>query len=232
MKILGLIVARGGSKGVPKKNSKLLNGKPLIDYTFQSAKESKKITTLIISTDDDEIISLAQKSDIMVPFKRPEHLAQDNTPSIDVIKHALENLEKLGYSFDAVCLLQPTSPFRPKGFIDAAIEKFIDTKVDALVSVRQVPLEFNPHWVFVENENGTLEIATGDEKIIPRRQELPKSFYRDGCIYITKSQFIKNSSLYGNSLGYIENTDRKFVNIDTLEDWKIAERIAKKHNTL
>jgi len=119
-------------------------------------------------------------------------------------------------------LLQPTSPFRPKGFIDLAIQKFINEEVDALVSVLPVPHEFNPHWVFEPNEKGLLQIATGDKEIIKRRQDLPQAFFRDGLIYITKTSVIKEGSFYGTKLSYLENHPDFYVNIDTLEDWEKA----------
>lgn len=224
MKILGLITARGGSKGVPKKNIKLLNGKPLIAYTVEAAKKSKFITDLVLSTDDDEIIKVAENIGLRVPFKRPSELAIDSASSIDVVSHALKYFESKGIYYDAVCLLQPTSPFRKEGFIDEAIEKFINQKTDCLLSVLQVPHEYNPHWTFLENEKGTLDIATGEKEIIKRRQDLPISFFRDGSIYITKTSVIKEKhSFYGESISYIESDSEYFCNIDTLKDWEVAE---------
>lgn len=224
MRILGLITARGGSKGVPKKNIKLLNGKPLLAYTIEAAKKSKFITEIVLSSDDDEIIQTATNLGLNVPFKRPSELAQDTTSSIDVVAHALQFFESKGVFFDAVCLLQPTSPFRKEGFIDAAIEKFTKQNTDCLLSVLQVPHEYNPHWTFVENANGTLNIATGEKEIIKRRQDLPPAFFRDGSIYITKTQVIKEKhSFYGESISYIESDPTFFCNIDTLKDWELAE---------
>ena len=224
MRILGLITARGGSKGVPKKNIKLLNGKPLLAYTIEAAKKSKFITEIVLSSDDDGIIQTATNLGLNVPFKRPSELAQDTTSSIDVVAHALQFFESKGVFFDAVCLLQPTSPFRKEGFIDAAIEKFTKQNTDCLLSVLQVPHEYNPYWTFVENANGTLNIATGEKEIIKRRQDLPPAFFRDGSIYITKTQVIKEKhSFYGESISYIESDPAFFCNIDTLKDWELAE---------
>ena len=224
MRILGLITARGGSKGVPKKNIKLLNGKPLLAYTVDAAKKSKLITEIALSSDDDEIIQTAIALGLNVPFKRPFELAQDATSSIDVVAHALQVYESKGVYFDAVCLLQPTSPFRKEGFIDAAIEKFTKQNTDCLLSVLQVPHEYNPHWTFLAHTNGTLTIATGEKEIIKRRQDLPPAFFRDGSIYITKTQVIKEKhSFYGESISYIESDPAFFCNIDTLKDWELAE---------
>lgn len=224
MKILGIITARGGSKGVPGKNIKLLGNLPLMGYTANAACQSKLLCKTIISTDDAEIIEVAKQFKIAVPFVRPEHLATDTATSIAVVQHAVDYLENNAEFYDAVCLLQPTSPFREKGFIDAAIQKFINAKTDSLISVLPVPHEYNPHWTFEENQNGTLKIATGEKNIISRRQELPKAFHRDGSLYITKTEVIKKGSFYGESMSYIENNPDFYVNIDTMEDWEKAEK--------
>jgi len=225
MKILGLIPARGGSKGIPKKNIKLLGKLPLMEYTINSAKESKLLTEIVVSTDDQEIAIEAEIVGCKPPFIRPTEFAKDTSTSLEVVQHAISFFESQNIFFDAVCLLQPTNPFRPKGFIDKAIEKFIASKSDSLVSVLPIPQEFNPHWAFEENENGLLQIATGEKNIITRRQELPKTFYRDGAVYITKTEVIKNGSLYGQSIAYIENNPQFHVNIDTMEDWEKAEKL-------
>lgn len=230
MKILGLIPARGGSKGIPGKNIKSLGGKPLLQYTFEAAKESKLLAGVILSSDNPEIITVAEKLGLEVPFIRPLDLAADDTSSLEVLNHALNYFAQKGEKFDAVCLLQPTTPFRRKGLIDDAIQKFSSGNFDSLVSVREVPAEFNPHWVFEEKE-GQLKIATGETEIIIRRQELPKAYHRDGAIYITKTQvLLEQNSLYGKNIGFIDTTGDPYVNIDTLQDWEKAERILSMNN--
>lgn len=225
MRILGLIPARGGSKGIPKKNIKLLGKLPLIDYTINAAKESKLISEIVVSTDDEEIAIAAEISGLKPPFLRPDEFAQDSSTSLEVVLHAIRYFEEKNLIFDAVCLLQPTTPFREKGFIDAALERFISSNADCLISVLPIPHEYNPHWAFEENQKGFLSIATGEEKIISRRQDLPKSFHRDGSVYITKTNIIKEGSLYGKSISYIESNSKYHVNIDTIEDWEKAEKI-------
>lgn len=228
MKILGIIPARGGSKGVPRKNIKLLGNKPLLQYTSEIALASSLIDTLVLSSDDDEIMEVAKGLGVQVPFKRPSDLAIDTAPTLPVIKHAIEYYKSIGINFDAVCLLQVTSPFRTVTFLNKAISTFIDKDTDSLVSVQQVPHEYNPHWVFEVNNDGTLDIATGDKNIITRRQELPLSYHRDGSIYITKTSVIlEQDSLYGKSMSYIESPKEWYVNIDTMKDWKKAEKIVK-----
>lgn len=231
MKILGLIPARGGSKGVPKKNIKHLLGKPLIGYTIDVAHNSTLLDKTILSSDNDEIISVSKELGLEVPFIRPLELAEDTSPTIGVVIHALEYYKSIGKHFDAVCLLQVTNPFRTAEFVDKAIQKFIDAKTDSLISVLEVPHEFNPHWIFEANENEHLKISTGEEQIITRRQDLPKSYYRDGSIYITKSDVILNQkSLYGKSTSYIIGDKARHVNIDTLSDWEKAVNLAKQMN--
>ena len=228
MKILGIIPARGGSKGIPKKNIKLLGGKPLLEYTAKAALASKSLSRVILSSDDTEIIEVAKNIGLEVPFIRPENLSQDETPSLSVIKHALEFFETKNEFFDAICLLQVTSPFREEELIDRAIQKFEREDLDSLISVREVPSDFNPHWIFITDSKNHLKVATGEEKIISRRQELPKAFHRDGAIYITRTEVILNQdSLYGSSIGYIESKNEHYVNIDTPDDWRVAEEIIK-----
>jgi CMP-N-acetylneuraminic acid synthetase len=228
MRILGIIPARGGSRGVPGKNIKLLDGKPLLQYTSEIALESQYLTDVILSSDDKQIITVAKSLGIQVPFLRPEELAKDTIPTIDVIIHALQWYENQAVFFDAVCLLQVTSPFRTVEFLDKAIEKFIASGCDSLVSVQKVPHEYNPHWTFEVNPEGNLKIATGEEKIISRRQELPEAYHRDGSIYIMKTEvLLQQHSLYGKSISFIESAPEFYVNIDTLADWEKAEQMIK-----
>mgnify|MGYP003628777441 CR=1 FL=1 len=228
MNILGIIPARGGSKAVRGKNIKLLAGKPLLQYTVDVAKASKHLSKLILSSDDDAIINVANQLNLEVPYKRPSGLAQDNSPTLPVIQHALNFYRNQGINFDAVCLLQVTSPFKTTKFIDNAIEIFIKSKADALVSVKKVPDEYNPHWTFKVNKNDCLELLTGEEKIIGRRQDLPKAYHRDGIIYLTKTNvLLEQNSLYGDTLAYIESPSNVNVNIDTMDDWKKAEDYLK-----
>ncbi|MFC7356872.1 cytidylyltransferase domain-containing protein [Jejudonia soesokkakensis] len=225
MNILGLIPARGGSKGILHKNRKLLAGKPLLQYTIDAALGATELDAVVFSSEDDTLIELAERSGVRVPFKRPKELATDTAKSIDVVLHALGALSEKGEHYDAVCLLQVTTPFRTAADIDAALQKFKLSNVDSLITVLEVPHKYNPHWVF-EAENETLRIATGEQEIISRRQELPPAYIRDGAIYITKTEVLRDKkSFFGTRLGYLLSDDSKHVNIDTMEDWGRAERI-------
>jgi len=227
MKILGLIPARGGSKGIPNKNRKELGGKPLMQYTIDAALGSKMLSRVIFSSEDKTLIKLAEKLGVEVPFIRPEELSEDTSGSIEVVQHALDFVSKNGEQYDAVCLLQVTTPFRSSQFIDNAITTFIKNGNDSLISVQKVPHHYNPHWVF-EADNETLKIATGEKEIIKRRQDLPDTFIRDGSIYITKTDVLqKQNSFFGNSISYLESDPSKHVNIDTMEDWVKAEQLLK-----
>jgi CMP-N-acetylneuraminic acid synthetase len=233
MRILGLIPARGGSKGVIRKNLKNLNGVPLIAYTIKRAMESSQLTKVVVSTEDEEIATISKELGAIVPFLRPKELAQDQSPTIDTIIHALEYFRDKGEDFDAVCLLQPTVPFRGKGAIENAISQFKTTKADSLISVQEIPHQFNPNWAFVaENDSEFLTLANGEKEIISRRQELPKAFYRDGSIYITKSDvLLEKKSLYGEKISYLENIGEPLINIDTIKDWALAEQFISKHES-
>lgn len=228
MKVLGLIPARGGSRGIPGKNIKLLAGRPLLAYTLDSVQGSKLLTRTILSSDDRGIIQAAKELNLEVPFIRPADLASDTSPTLPVIIHALKFFEQLEEGFDAVCLLQVTNPFRRPGMIDEAIRKFAETDADALVSVLPVPHEFNPHWVFEPEADGLLTIATGEKKIIPRRQDLPPAYFRDGAVYLTKTKvLLEQNSLYGEKLAYILGDENRHVNLDTMKDWEKAESLVK-----
>lgn len=228
MKILGIIPARGGSKGIPNKNRKELHGKPLLQYTIEAALGATQLDRVVFSSEDATLMQLAKSLGVDVPFERPKHLSEDTSSSLGVVQHALQTLSELGEEYDAVCLLQVTTPFRTAQFIDTAVSKFKSAHTDSLLSVLQVPHEFNPHWTFKVSEKGTLQLATGESEIIKRRQELPPAYYRDGSIYITKSNVIlEGNSLYGNTISYIESNPEYHVNIDTMDDWEKAVRLAE-----
>lgn len=230
MRILGVIPARGGSKGIPYKNIKELGGKPLIQYTTEVALRSPFLTEVIVSTEDKKIAAVAKEAGAKVPFTRPAVLAQDDTPTLPVILHAVDFFKEQGIDFDAVCLLQVTTPFRTIGFLNKAIQKFMNSGNDSLISVLEVPYEYNPHWTFTVHRN-TLQIATGEKEIIPRRQELPKAYHRDGSIYITKTSVLQEKkSLYGETISYIESDKETYVNIDTPSDWEKATNLISKIN--
>jgi CMP-N-acetylneuraminic acid synthetase len=180
VKILGLIPARGGSKAIPRKNIVLLAGKPLLAYTCEAAVGSLKLDRVILSTDDPEIVQVAQKYGVDAPFIRPGNLADDEAPILAVIQHALDWLVKgEGTHFDVIVLLQPTSPMRKSVHIDAAVDMMLSTGADNVVSVTAVPHNFNPVSVMRLDDDGYLQpFLEGD--MILRRQDKPLVFARNG----------------------------------------------------
>lgn len=218
MKVLGIIPARGGSKGIPKKNLKILCGKPLIAYTFEEAKKSA-LSKIVVSTDSAEIAECAQSYGIDVCL-RPLELAQDSSATLDALKYTVSK----GYQdYDAVMTLQPTSPLRTFLHINEAIHLFKSTPgADSLVSVVRVPHSFMPEKL-MELKEGYL---VGD--FSPRmRQHVDIRYARNGAaIYITKMDNLKNYILGGNVLAY-KMSKISSIDIDDLEDWEIVERLLR-----
>jgi CMP-N-acetylneuraminic acid synthetase len=226
MRVLGLIPARGGSKGVPRKNIKLLCGKPLIEYAAQSALASKRLSRIVLSTEDEEIRQVGKACGLDAPFLRPPELARDDTPMLPVAQHAMRWLEARGERHDALCLLQPTNPLRRPEDIDACIELLERSNADAVATVLPVPSEYNPHWVYFRTADGTLSLSTGEKAPIPRRQALPPAFHREGSVYVVRRDvLLEGNSFYGaRFLGY-EISPERSVNIDAPEDWELAEKL-------
>lgn len=226
MRVLGIVPARGGSKGIPRKNVRLLGGRPLLAHTADAALAARRLSRVVLTTDDEEIAEAGRRCGLEVPFLRPAELARDDTPTLPVLQHAVAELERAGDRFDAVCLLQPTSPLRRAGDIDGCIELLASEGLDSVVSVLPVPHEHNPHWVYFRDAEGLLRLSTGEEQPIPRRQELPPAFYRDGAVYVVRRDVLMNGgSLYGRRLGGYLTDPARNVNLDTPADWDRAERL-------
>jgi CMP-N,N'-diacetyllegionaminic acid synthase len=229
MKVLGIIPARGGSKGVPRKNIRLLCGKPLIQYTAEAALASRRLSRVILSTEDEEIAEVGRGCGLEVPFLRPTELARDETPSLPVVQHAVRWIEGNGDRYDLICVLQPTNPLRRAEDIDSCIQLLEASGADAVMTVLSVPPEFNPHWVYLPDEAGLLRLSTGEADPLPRRQALPAAFHREGSVYVTRRNVLmEENSLYGSSLrGHLMSANQ-CINIDTEEDWQRAEKILDK----
>jgi CMP-N,N'-diacetyllegionaminic acid synthase len=228
MRVVGIVTARGGSKGVPRKNVRPLAGKPLLAWTAESAKRATSLARVILSTDDDEIAAVGRAAGLDVPFMRPSELAGDGTPSLPVLQHAVGWLEEQGDRYDAVCLLQPTNPLRTAALIDRCVAKLAESRADSVISVLPVPAEYNPHWVFVPSGDGTLRLATGEPTPIPRRQDLPPAFHRDGSVYVMRRDVLmEQASLFGARVVGVEVDPATSINIDTLDDWARAEALVR-----
>ena len=227
---MGIIPARGGSKGIPRKNIKKIAGKPLLAYTAKAALGSSYISRVVLSTEDQEIRQVGNELGLEIPFIRPDNLAQDNTPSLPVVQHVLVMLERQeNYKPDLIVLLQPTSPLRTSKHIDEALELFINQNADSLVSVTEVPHNMKPYSVMKSKKNGTIVPFLIYEENKNIRQQKPKFFARNGAaIYISTYECImKNNSLYGSKiLPYFMKKEDSF-DLDDEIDWKIMESLIK-----
>jgi CMP-N,N'-diacetyllegionaminic acid synthase len=225
MKVLGLIPARGGSKGVVRKNVRSLAGKPLILHTLEAARESGVCGEIFVSTDDREVASVVGAAGVPVPVLRPADLARDTTPMLAVVEHVLAWYGERGVTFDAVAILQPTAPLRRGDQLREAFQLFRQGDFDSLISVVDVPAKFNPHWVYLEQDPGHLRLFTGAAAPIPRRQDLPRTYIREGSIYLFKTRTLaQHGNIYGSNIGFYRVTGPT-VNIDTEEDFAAAERL-------
>jgi len=228
--ILAVITARGGSKGIPNKNIKELGGKPLICYSIKSAKKSKLLTHTIVSTDDEKIADVARRCGGDVPFMRPKQLAQDKTPHLPVMQHAVKFMEeKEGIIFDFVVILQPTSPFRTGEDIDGTIQKIIDTGADSAVSVSEIDSAFHPYKM--KKLEGDMLLPLSKDFVEPqgmRRQDQPVFYKRNSMVYVMKRDtYMVKDQLYGDSTaGFVMDFER-CVDIDNQDDWANAEVMLK-----
>ncbi|SHK01229.1 acylneuraminate cytidylyltransferase family protein [Tepidibacter formicigenes] len=224
MEILAIIPARGGSKGVPRKNIKNFNGKPLIAWTIEAAKKSKYVSKVLVNTEDKEIAQISKEYGADIPFLRPENLAQDDTPTMDVIIHTIKKLkENSNYNPDYILLLQCTSPLRNENHIDEAVELIINKKVDSIISVTEV--EHTPFWMKKIDNNGHLQdFIAYDKKKLTRRQDFPKLYRLNGAIYIAKTDKLLEFKDFETNRTIPYVMDRvSSIDIDSLEDFNIAQ---------
>lgn len=225
--VLGVITARGGSKGIPGKNIKLLGGKPLIAYTIEAAKKSKLLTHLIVSTDDEKIAEVCREYGAEVPFLRPAELAADKAPHVPVMQHAVDFIEKRdGIKIDYAVILQPTSPFRTAEDLDGTIQKILDTpEAESAVSVSEMPSQGHPMKAKkLEGDRVTAYCIPEVEGM--RRQDLPVAYRRNGIVYITRRDaLMEKGKLYGEfTVGFVTPKERA-IDIDVPVDWIVAEYV-------
>lgn len=227
MKYLVVIPARGGSKGIPRKNIKPFDGKPLIYYSIDAARAIAPDEDICVSTDDDEIIQVVEDYGLKVPFKRPAELATDTAGTYEVLLHALDFYESKGNHYDALVLLQNTSPFRTAEHVKEAL-KLYTPSIDMVVSVKECAA--NPYYcVFEENAEGFLHVSKGDGTIF-RRQDAPKVYEYNGAIYIINPESLKHQHMhqFKKRVKYVMDAMSSF-DLDTITDWKIAEMIKKEN---
>ena len=221
MKILAVIPARGGSKGIPRKNIKIVGGKPLIAWSIKAAKNCSLIDRVVVSTDSQEIADIAKTYGAEV-IMRPAEIAQDKTPMDPVIEHVVSALEENGYSPDAVMLLQPTSPLRTASHLDGAIQVFLNGNFDSLISIFRI--YNNRHEI---DKNNLLTPTFTKSK---NRNERPPAIFENGAIYISTAPLIKEGRIRGDRIGYYEMDQYSSVDIDEPRDLVVAEQMFKLKN--
>lgn len=216
--VIAIIPARGGSKGVQRKNIRLLGGKPLIGWSIDAARQSKYIDRVIVSSDDAEIIKVATQLGCDAPFVRPAALAADETPGIDPVLHALTKLP----GYDCVVLLQPTSPLRTAADIDGALDTFLNRQAPACVSLTLS--DKNPHWMYSLSHDAGLTPVMPASPGFTRRQDMPSAYYLNGAVYIADTKWLVASKTFltQETVGYVMPKERS-VDIDTQDDFALAE---------
>jgi CMP-N-acetylneuraminic acid synthetase len=223
MEILGIIPARGGSKGIPRKNLALLGGRPLIAHACDAARGSRRLTRMVVSTDDPEVAAVTERLGIEVPFLRPAALAADDTPMFDVLLDLVSTLERDGYHPDALVLLQPTSPFRRAEHIDRAVDLLLESRADSVVSVVPVPHQFTPASL-MRLDGDRLVPAAGEPGPL-RRQDKEMLFARNGpaVLALRTPVLVEQRVLYGRDTRALIMSREDSLDIDDAFDLEVAE---------
>ncbi len=227
--VYGLVTARGGSKGVPGKNIKIVGGKPLIAWTIAAARQARRLDRVFLSTDDPEIAAVGREWGAEVPFMRPAKLAQDNSSHVSVVNHALDWFEANGGLPEYLCLLQPTSPLRTAADIDTAIEIALSRAANAVVAV--APAETHPFLTRKIEVDGTLvEFVKTDIKYL-RRQDLPPAFIVNGAVYVNRCAAFRRTQLFipPGTIAYMMPPERS-IDIDTALDFVVVEHLLRERN--
>lgn len=224
MRILGIIPARGGSQGIPNKNIYPINGRPLIDYTIKEAQKSARLTRCVVSTDSPTIKTIAEECGADVPFMRPAEYATHTAKAHAVLRHAILTIEEMeGARYDAACMLQPTTPLRRADDIDGAIEKFIRTGADSVISVIRLE-DKHPIRIKKIEDDQLHPFCLPEPELMPRQHLKPDAYLRNGAVYVFKrDNLIEHGTIFGDvSRPYIM-AETQSVNIDTMMDLKLAE---------
>jgi CMP-N-acetylneuraminic acid synthetase len=222
--VLGIVPARGGSKGVPRKNLlELTPGRTLLHYVAEAAAQSR-VNRVVLSTDDEEIAEVGRRAGLEVPFMRPPELAADDTPMLPVLRHAIDQVTAGGWPVEYVVLLQPTSPCRRSKHIDDALSLLVTKGADSVVTVVEVPKHLSPDYV-MKIEGGALRPFLPDGARITRRQDVRPAYYRDGTVYaFRRSTIDRFGNIYGDRCLPLVIDARESLSIDTPEDWTEAKR--------
>jgi CMP-N,N'-diacetyllegionaminic acid synthase len=230
MRVLGIVPARGGSKGIPRKNIVSLLNKPLLAYTAEAALAAQRLTRVVLSTEDEEIARVGRQCGLEVPFLRPCELARDDTPTIPVLQDVVLKLEATGESYDAVFILQPTNPLRRPEDIDGAIDLLERTGADSVISFVDVGEKHPARMKFVSSSGRVIDPPFAEQFEGQRRQDLPKLYLREGSVYVTRRVVLmEQHSLKGNDCRAWMIAPERACNIDTPFDLFLVEQMLKYH---
>ena len=225
--VLGLIPARGGSKGLPDKNLRPLAGRSLVARAAAAARESGVVDRIVVSTDAETIAEEARRAGIDVPFLRPAALAADDTPMLPVVQHAVEALERSGWAPEIIVLLQPTSPLRRPSHVKAAVTQLRAGSADSVVSVVAVPKHMSPDYV-MQIAGGELRPFLPEGYSVTRRQDARPAYVRDGTVYaFWRATLTRHGNIYGEHCEPMIVPAAESITIDTPEDWATAERLVR-----
>jgi CMP-N-acetylneuraminic acid synthetase len=230
MRVLGIVTARGGSKGIPRKNICLLAGKPLLQYTAEAALAAKCLTRVVLSTDNHEIAEAGRKCGLEVPFMRPPELARDDTPTLPVLQDVVRRIEAAGEHYDAILTLQPTNPLRRPSDIDGAVELLERTGADSVISFVDTGEKHPARMKYIDAEGRVMDPPFAEQFEGQRRQDLPGLFLREGSIYLTRRDVLMNqNSIKGRDCRAWLIPEDRACNIDTPFDLFLAEQLVKYH---
>ena len=231
MRVLGVVPARGGSKGIRRKNIAPLLGRPLLEYTASAALRARSLDRVVLSTEDEEIAEVGRRCGLEVPFLRDSALAQDDTPGIAVVQDVTRRLEAAGDYYDAIFILQPTSPMRTSDDIDGAVKLLSATGADSVISFVDVGERHPARMKFVDDDGRVVNPPFAEQTEGQRRQDLPKLFLREGSVYVTRRDVLMNQgSLQGDDCrAWIVAPDRA-CNIDEPFDLVLAEFLMRRRS--
>lgn len=224
-RVLAIIPARGGSKGIPRKNIRLLAGKPLMAYSIETAKRAKSVTDVVVSTEDDEIAEIARNYDADVVM-RPAELAQDDSLVIDAVRHLLKEKKEQGFEYDVIVLLEPTAPFRKVDYVDKAVEFITKEAYDSVATFSEISFPVSRLWRI--RHNIAIPFLSGTDPFEPRQKHEP-GYVLNGLVYAVKTKTLEDYSdvkswLLGNNYAYVIQPEWA-IDIDKESDFKLAELI-------
>jgi CMP-N,N'-diacetyllegionaminic acid synthase len=221
--VLGVVPARGGSKGIPRKNLRTLAGRPLLAYVMDAVRDSRCVDRLVLTTDSPEIAELGRRLGYEVPFLRPAELATDEAPMQPTVEHAVAQIEAKGWRLDIVVVLQPTAPLRRGEHIRHALEILERTAASSVVSVTEIPKHCAPQYAMRIDE-GRLIPYLPEGRRIARRQDVEPAFSRDGTVYaVRRDVLMREHDLYGSDCRPLILNASESLNLDAPDDWTAAE---------